>query len=202
MKPAIRLSLISGVTLSLLIGCGGSDDFQEFNPGDIKPADPGAHDHHHHHGEDHKAPHGGTLVALGDHQYHAEIVWDETAKTITVYVLDGEAEKAVPISAGEISLATGTGDKAEKHTFAAQPEEGDGEGKSSRFVSTDKALFETFHDNDSATGQIDLSIDGKSFAVPVVHQEHDHHDHEHDKHDDHKHGEKDEHGKDGKATDK
>ena len=98
----------------------------------------------------------------------------------------------MPISAGEIVLTIGTGDNAKKHTFAAKPQEGDGDGKSSRFVSTDKALFETFHDNDSATGQSDLSINGKSFAVPGVHQEHDHHDHEHDKHDDHKHGEKDE----------
>ena len=204
MKPVIRLSLVSGVALSLLIGCGGGDDFQEFSPSDIKPADPGAHDHHHHHDEDHEAPHGGTLVALGDHQYHAEIAWDEQAKTITVYVLDGEAEKAVPISAGEIILAIGTGDNVQKHTFAAKPQEGDGDGKSSRFVSADKDLFGTFHDDDSTTGQIDLTIGETTYAVRVAHEEHDHDhgDHEHGKQGDHEHDEKGEHDKDGKATDK
>ena len=96
---AIDASLVLLAIAGLLtggIGCGGGDNLQEFDDAHIKPADPGAHDHHHHHhDEEHKAPHGGTLVALGDHQYHAEIAWDETAKTITVYVLDGEAERAL-----------------------------------------------------------------------------------------------------------
>ncbi|GIS61994.1 MAG: hypothetical protein CM1200mP2_42190 [Planctomycetaceae bacterium] len=136
----------------------------KFDDAHIKPADPGAHDHHHHHhDEEHKAPHGGTLVALGDHQYHAENAWDETAKTITVYVLDGEAEKAVPIDVEEIVLAVGIGKDAETHKFTAKPQENDGDGKCSRFVSSDKALFDKFHDSESTSGQIDLPIGEKTF---------------------------------------
>ena len=196
MKPAIPTSLIFGIALSLLVGCGGSDDFQEFDDGHIKPADPGAHDHHHHHhhDEDHDAPHGGTLGALGDHQYHAEIAWDEKAKTITVYVLDGEAEKAVPIDAKEIVLAIGIGKNAETHKFTAKPQENDGDGKCSRFVSSDKALFDKFHDSESTSGQIDLPIGEKTFPVVVAH---DHHDHDHD----HDHGEKGEHKHEKKGED-
>ncbi|HAB14161.1 MAG TPA: hypothetical protein DCE47_20955, partial [Planctomycetaceae bacterium] len=78
-RTAIDASLMLLAIGGLLaggIGCGGDDNLQEFEDAHIKPADPGAHDHHHHHGEDHDAPHGGTLVALGEHQYHAEIAWD------------------------------------------------------------------------------------------------------------------------------
>ena len=213
MKNSRARGLIGGGLLSLAIagllsgtvGCEGDSEYQEFSPTDIKPADPGAHDHSHDHGEHHKAPHGGSLVELGDHQYHAEIAWDEKAKTITVYVLDGEAEKAVPIDATELELTIGTGDDAKRHKLAAKPQDGDGDGKSSRFVTADKALFETFHDNDSATGEIQLPIGDKSFPVAVTHKDHDHEhgDHKHgddkhgddkhgdDKHGDHKHGDKD-----------
>ena len=195
---AIDASLVLLAIAGLLtggIGCGGGDNLQEFDDAHIKPADPGAHDHHHHHhDEEHKAPHGGTLVALGDHQYHAEIAWDETAKTITVYVLDGEAEKAVPIDVEEIVLAVGIGKDAETHKFTAKPQENDGDGKCSRFVSSDKALFDKFHDSESTSGQIDLPIGEMTFPVVVAH---DHHDHDHD----HDHGEKGEHKHEKKGED-
>ena len=195
---AIDASLVLLAIAGLLtggIGCGGGDNLQEFDDAHIKPADPGAHDHHHHHhDEEHKAPHGGTLVALGDHQYHAEIAWDETAKTITVYVLDGEAEKAVPIDVEEIVLAVGIGKDAETHKFTAKPQENDGDGKCSRFVSSDKALFDKFHDSESTSGQIDLPIGEKTYPVVVAH---DHHDHDHD----HDHGEKGEHKHEKKGED-
>ncbi len=195
---AIDASLVLLAIAGLLtggIGCGGGDNLQEFDDAHIKPADPGAHDHHHHHhDEEHKAPHGGTLVALGDHQYHAEIAWDETAKTITVYVLDGEAEKAVPIDVEEIVLAVGIGKDAETHKFTAKPQENDGDGKCSRFVSSDKALFDKFHDSESTSGQIDLPIGENTFPVVVAH---DHHDHDHD----HDHGEKGEHKHEKKGED-
>ena len=203
---AIDASLVLLAIAGLLtggIGCGGGDNLQEFDDAHIKPADPGAHDHHHHHhDEEHKAPHGGTLVALGDHQYHAEIAWDETAKTITVYVLDGEAEKAVPIDAKEIVLAIGIGKNAETHKFTAKPQENDGDGKCSRFVSSDKALFDKFHDSESTSGQIDLPIGEKTFPGVVAHDHHDHdHDHDHGEKGEHKHDEKGDHKHEKKGED-
>ncbi len=196
-RNSLTLAISLATCLAVCWGCGGGDDYEAFDKSDIKPADPQAHHHHHHHGEHHEAPHGGTLVALGDHEYHAEIVWDEDAKSITVYVLDGEAAKAVPINATTITLAIGTGDDTQSHAFAAQPLDGEPDGKSSRFASTDKDLFELFHDNDKTAGQIDLTIGDKSYAVVVTHDEHDH-DHEHGKESaDHKEGEKHDKG-DGK----
>ena len=164
----------------LLIGCGDNTEYQEFSKQDQQPADPDAHAHHHHHHDsEHEAPHGGTLVELGDHAFHAEIVFDEKTHSILIYLLDGEAKGRVGIDAKELMLKIGEGDKVESHALKAQPQETDGEGKASRFASSDEALFERFHDNKSLAGQIDVPLDGKSFPVVVAHD----HDHDHDDHD-------------------
>ena len=44
-----------------------------------------------------EGPHHGTLVELGNEEFHAEVVHDD--KSVTVYVLDAGATKAVPIDA-------------------------------------------------------------------------------------------------------
>jgi hypothetical protein len=51
-----------------------------------------------HKGHHHEAPHGGTLVEIGDHFAFLELVHDEAAGTLTLYVLDGSAEKAVRVT--------------------------------------------------------------------------------------------------------
>ncbi len=56
------------------------------------------------HSHEHQAPHGGTLIAFGEEFAHLEIVLDEKIGKITVYVLDGEAEKSVQISQAEIEI--------------------------------------------------------------------------------------------------
>lgn len=45
----------------------------------------------------HEAPHGGTLVELGEHFAMLEFVLDADAGSLTAYVLDGGAEQAVRI---------------------------------------------------------------------------------------------------------
>lgn len=40
----------------------------------------------------HHAPHGGTLLPLGDHLYNLEFVHDPAAGTLTAWVLDAHAE--------------------------------------------------------------------------------------------------------------
>ncbi|HAV61266.1 MAG TPA: hypothetical protein DCY13_02760 [Verrucomicrobiales bacterium] len=69
-----------------------------------------AHDHshtgHHTHGHGHVhvAPHGGTLVALGDEAYHLELVRDAEAGTLTAWVLDGHLENFVRIESPALQL--------------------------------------------------------------------------------------------------
>jgi hypothetical protein len=55
-------------------------------------------------GHVHVAPHGGTLVELGDHAYNLELVRDAAAGKLIVYVLDGHAEHFVRIKSPAIEL--------------------------------------------------------------------------------------------------
>jgi hypothetical protein len=48
-------------------------------------------------GHAHKAPRGGTLVTLGDHEAHLELLLDAEAGVLSAFVLDGRAEKAVRV---------------------------------------------------------------------------------------------------------
>ncbi len=89
-------------------GCGGS------SPGGRGPAraaatagaspataspSPAAIVHHH----EHAAPHGGTLVELGEEAAHVEIVFDRKAGRLVAYLLDGEAEASVRSRQPEIA---------------------------------------------------------------------------------------------------
>jgi len=78
------------------------------------------HGHHHHHAE--KGPHGGALVAIGHDDAHLEIVLDAETGTLTAYVLDGEAEKAIAIKQKDLQLAITLEHDHEGH-------EGEGEKK-------------------------------------------------------------------------
>ena len=53
---------------------------------------------------EHTAPHGGTLVVLGEEFAHFELVVDANEGKLTAYILDGEAENPVRIQQGEIEL--------------------------------------------------------------------------------------------------
>ena len=75
------------------------------------------HDHDHHHGHEHgdsehgsgnhahHAPHGGTLVELGEHGsgHNLEVLLDANG-TIEIYVLDGHATNFVRVKQEEIEL--------------------------------------------------------------------------------------------------
>jgi len=61
-----------------------------------------SHDHNHDH--HHAAPHGGTMVALGDHMAHLELVLDSQNGTLTAYILDGEASNAVRLAQPAIDI--------------------------------------------------------------------------------------------------
>lgn len=56
------------------------------------------------HGHGHAAPHGGTLIVLGDHGAHLELVRDGKEGSLTGYVLDGHAEHPVRIAQEEITM--------------------------------------------------------------------------------------------------
>ena len=70
-------------------------------------------------GHAHTAPHGGTLVEIGQHAYNLELVRDAAAGKLTAYVLDGHAENFVRIAAASIELTAITG--GERRTLSLKP---------------------------------------------------------------------------------
>lgn len=55
-------------------------------------------------GHQHTAPHGGRLLELGEHFGFLELIVDPTTGRVTLYVLDGEAEKAVRVTHPNLSM--------------------------------------------------------------------------------------------------
>lgn len=164
----------------LLGGCGTPTDSKSAPVIDeAPPATVDVHDDHEH-AHPSEGPHHGGLVELGNEEYHAEVIHDGAAGTVTVYVLDGSAKAAVPIDATDITINVTHDGTPEQFKLAATPDAADPSGKSSRFALTNKELGEHL-DEEGATAKLVLTIDGKSYTGLVEH----HHEHEHA--DGHKH---------------
>lgn len=54
-------------------------------------------------GHAHTAPHGGTLLPIGDHFAHLELVLDEAGR-LTLYILDGEAQGGIRVEHETLAL--------------------------------------------------------------------------------------------------
>ncbi len=87
-------------------------------------------------GHAHTAPHGGTLIELGEHAYNLELVRDAAAGKLTVYILDGHAENFVRIAAKEIEVVAIAGGQRRPLvlTAVANPATGETVGNTSQFT--------------------------------------------------------------------
>ncbi len=140
-------------------------------------APPTANAEHDEHAHESVGPHGGVIIELGE--YHAELVHDDAASTVTVYVLDGAMEQSVPVDAKEAMINITREGRGEQFPLAADPLEGEEEGWSSRFVSSEAELGEEL-DHPGVAAVFVVSINGKQHRGLIEH-EHDHdHDHGHD----------------------
>jgi hypothetical protein len=122
-----------------------------------------------------EGPHHGSLIELGQEEYHAELVHDE--KSVTIYILDSAATTAVPIDATELVINLMHDGKPKQFKLAASPNGADSSGKSSRFTLQDAELVEEI-DHDDAAPKLSVSIAGKSYRGNIKH-DHAGHDHDH-----------------------
>ena len=153
--------------LSSLAGCGGDqgNEYRAFDKEKDKAPDAEqgtAHSHDH-------GPHNGELIELGEEEYHAEVVFDEESEKIIVFLLGPDAKKAVAIDAKELSVEMPGKDAPTAHALVATPQEGDEEGKSSRFETKNADLFDAFHHNSKAVGKFKVSLGGKEFSGEIKH---------------------------------
>ena len=68
---------------------------------------------------EHKPPHGGTAVELGNEEYHIELVLDAASGKLQAYVMDGELENFVRIAPPSFEIAARLGDQTETLVFNA-----------------------------------------------------------------------------------
>ncbi|TWT64355.1 hypothetical protein [Rubinisphaera italica] len=158
-------------TVLVIAGCSDKSSTDTATSGPPNTVD--AHAGHAHPSE---GPHHGDLIELGNEEYHAEILHDEDAGTITIYVLNGAATEQVSIDATEVTINAKHDGKPEQFTLAASPDTNDPQGKSSRFISNDAELAHRL-DEEGAEPKLVLSINGKSYRGTISH------DHDHDGHD-------------------
>lgn len=118
-----------------------------------------------------EGPHHGQLVELGNEEYHAELVNDEPAAPLTVYVLDSEALNAVAAAAEGATINVINDGAAQQYPLAARPQLFDASGESSRFVLTEAELI---HVIDHGHAQLVVRIAGKQYRGTIEHHEHAH----------------------------
>ena len=70
-----------------------------------------------HAGHVHTAPHGGTLIGVGAHQFNAELLCDAATGTLSLYMLDAHAEDFVRTAMPAIELAVQAGGSARTLTL-------------------------------------------------------------------------------------
>jgi hypothetical protein len=121
-------------------------------------------------------PHKGTLLELGEEEYHAEFLMDEKTETVTVYLLDGAVKNYVAIPAKDITIALKHDGKPESFKLKATPQKTDPAGLSSMFALKDEELVHDLHHKNNEA-RLMLKIDGKPFTAKIVHNHK--HDHKH-----------------------
>lgn len=76
---------------------------------------------------EHVAPHGGTAVVLGNEACHLEFVLDRTLGKLTAYVMDGEMENYLRISAHSFTIIAKVNGELRELSFTATENTATGE---------------------------------------------------------------------------
>jgi hypothetical protein len=103
-----------------LAGCGKSENHADEDHGKMHV---------------HVAPHGGTLIELGEHEGNLELVRDASAGKLTAYVLDGHAENFLRLPIPGFAMTAQVAGKPETLSFQAVGNTATGEkvGDTSQF---------------------------------------------------------------------
>jgi hypothetical protein len=168
--------LLSGglvAILAFLPGCGDKNGKVDGGKGKNSVGMSDEHDH------PSEGPHGGHLIELGHEEYHAELVEDERANKITIYLLDSDAKGAVPVDAQDLTINATVGGKPRQFKLPAAPQQGDSAGTASRFELADEELFEAIEHAESKA-RLAVTINEKQYTGNLAHEEHG----EHAKHED------------------
>lgn len=124
--------------------------------------------------EHEKGPHKGSLVELGDEEFHAEVVHDDKEETVTIYLLGSDAKTAVTTDAKELVINAKVKGKGVQLKLKPAPQKSDKQGTTSRFSLKSKELIEIL-DEPSSNPVLRIAINGKTYNGKIEH-DHDHDD--------------------------
>ena len=152
LKPFFCLT--TAAICALLVGCGG---------------EAGTAGHGHAADHDHAAlgPHGGHLIVLGEKEYHAELIHEETTHTVAVYLLDGDVKAIVSGGPPKITLQIFQDGDFVDHVLVAVEEEG-------KYSVTDEPLCDFLMHSQEVKGRVRVAIADKEFVGILEHVAHDH----------------------------
>lgn len=122
-----QLIFATAIAVSLVVAVAGN------GCGKHEHAEKGASGHG---GHAHQAPHGGTLIELGEEAYHLELVLQPASGLLEAYVLDGHAENFVRIAQPtlELELKRGSQNLALSLAAIANPATGETVGDTALFA--------------------------------------------------------------------
>ena len=173
--------LFAVVTLGaglFLAGCG------------TQPAQEPKEEAHDDHGHQHAAEgsHDGYIIELGDGQYHAELLPDETGHGVAVNLLDAETKEPVASDQAEITLQIFEDGHFGDYLLEAVTADASQSGNS-RFATVNEKLSDVLLGSDEVRGRLKVSIQGKPLTGIV--ERHAHEQSDHGDHDDHGDGDHD-----------
>jgi len=166
-----RLSFLVVAISSLILPLSAGCDKQPPAAPAAK-SEPGAggekHDEHVH---PTMGPHGGQLIEAGNEEYHLELIHDEAAHKITVFLLDGTAKRSVTTGTEPITINLVVDGKPVQFSLPAARQNTDPAGTTSRFEVIDESLCEAM-DAPKVKGRIRFTVGGKSFSGDIGAHDH------------------------------
>lgn len=170
--------LSTSVVLALFVsavGCNSGTEKTDDEKSSSKKT--GEHVHadgttHADHGEEGHAhgpgPHDGTVADWGGGKYHVEFTVDHDKQEATVYVLGTDEKTPTPIDSEEITLTIN--EPSLTTALKPSPQEGDPEGKASRFVGNHEGLGVVRE----YEGSMSAVVDGTPYSGKFKEEAHDH----------------------------
>ena len=130
LKRSFSFVVLPALLAVVLAGCARKQEATPEATGGGHAAD-GAH-------HAHVAPHGGTLIEVGEHQFTLELVHDGAEGRLTAYVLDAHAEKFVRLPIQGFAIIALVNGRRESLPMAAVANTMTGEtvGDTSEFTAT------------------------------------------------------------------
>lgn len=161
-----------------LVGCGSNTTHGPDAMSNAEQHHEG--DGHEHPNEEHShtGPHGGHLIELGQEAYHAELLHDDKTHQVTIYILDGQVKKSVPISQPELTVNMMVAGSPKQFKLPALAQATDVPDRASCFQAESEELCDALCEP-GAKGRLNVNIGGKQFVGEIEHHDHDTDEHDH-----------------------